>query len=219
MRKRYRTVAGEGTGIYEEKKSRFLAEIHPVTDERCAEEILGAVRKREYGANHHCYAYVIGKNGEAQKCSDDGEPQKTAGMPMLNVLLKEQVKDVLVVVSRYFGGTLLGTGGLVRAYESAAKEALRDAKIEERVPALVLKIETDYSAYQVVTRYFFDRAVLLEKTDFGDAVASYAVVPEEEVSSFSEKITDLTQGRGKIESVRETWIALGDSGKRMVETE
>ena len=215
MRTPYRTVSGEGNGRYEEKKSRFLSEVYPVTAESDVEPILCAVRKREYGANHHCYAYVIGEKSENKKCSDDGEPQKTAGMPMLSVLEKERLTNVLVVVSRYFGGTLLGTGGLVRAYESAAKDGLRNAGIEDSIPAVLTAVSTDYSDYQKLSRFFRDEEILVADSEFGDAVKVIAAISEEDAEAFSASVTELTQGRCKIERVRETWIRANEKGKRI----
>ncbi|MBR4769042.1 MAG: YigZ family protein, partial [Lachnospiraceae bacterium] len=186
MRCVYRTVSRDGNGIYEEKKSRFLGEVHSVRSEAEAESFLSAARKREYGANHHCYAYVIGEKSETRKCSDDGEPQKTAGMPILNVLLGEGVTNVMLIVSRYFGGTLLGTGGLVRAYESAAKAALSDAGIIEVKPGLLSSVTTDYNGYEKIRRFFQDFDIAVSDTAFSETVKVTFVVEEnafEEISA------------------------------------
>ena len=111
----YKTVYTGGQGEIEEKKSRFIATVRPVDTENEALDFLAAMRKKYWDARHNCFAYTIGRNNELQRCSDDGEPAGTAGRPILDILLKEEVHNCIIVVTRYFGGTLLGTGGLVRA--------------------------------------------------------------------------------------------------------
>lgn len=120
----YKIVCERGYGEYEEKKSRFLAEIVPASSIEEAMAFVESIRKKHYDARHHCFAYVIGRNKEMTRYSDDGEPGGTAGKPILEVLLGADVTDTVAVVTRYFGGTLLGTGGLVRAYTQAAKEGM-----------------------------------------------------------------------------------------------
>ena len=119
-----------GEGIYEEKKSRFIAQVYSVENEEQANEYIEAARKKYWDARHNCYAFVIGKNGDVTRCSDDGEPSGTAGRPVLDVIVKSGCDDACVVVVRYFGGTLLGTGGLMVAYREATKDALNNATIE-----------------------------------------------------------------------------------------
>ena len=125
----YKTVYEGGTAEVVEKKSRFIATVFAVSTEEAALGHIEEMRKKYWDARHNCYAYVIGTKGEVQRFSDDGEPSQTAGKPMLDVLLGEEVRNVLVVVTRYFGGTLLGTGGLVRAYSKAAKDGLCNSTI------------------------------------------------------------------------------------------
>lgn len=122
--------AGEGELI--EKKSRFIATVKPVDSEDEALEFIAGLKKKYWNATHNCFAFVIGERQEIQRCSDDGEPQGTAGRPMLDVLLGEDVHNVAVVVTRYFGGTLLGTGGLVRAYSRSVQEGLNKASSSKR---------------------------------------------------------------------------------------
>ena len=138
--------AGEGNSEYIEKKSRFLGLVLPVTTEAEARAQLEAVKKREYDARHNCWAYVL-HTGQ-KRYSDDGEPQGTAGQPILNVLEREGVQDVLCVVTRYFGGILLGAGGLCRAYTKAAKDALDDAGISELRPWSVLRLDCPYALFE-----------------------------------------------------------------------
>ena len=120
-----------GTGEIVEKKSRFIANVFDITDEEMAISIINEVKKKYWDARHNCSAFVIGDNNEIQRFSDDGEPSGTAGKPMLEILLKSDVRNCLVVVTRYFGGTLLGTGGLIRAYQAATKEGIDASEIME----------------------------------------------------------------------------------------
>ena len=124
MLSEYKAVYQGGEGEIVEKKSRFIATVIPAGSEEEVLAFIESVRKKYWDARHHCFAYVIGERNELQRCSDDGEPSGTAGKPMLEVLLGEEIHNVAVVVTRYFGGTLLGTGGLVRAYSAATKQGL-----------------------------------------------------------------------------------------------
>ena len=133
--KGYRTICQPGEVEHIIKKSRFIGAAYPVQTVEEALSLLETIRKRYWDATHNCYAYIIGENGEQKRFSDDGEPQGTAGMPMLDVLQKKDVTNLLVVVTRYFGGTLLGAGGLVRAYAGAAGAAVDAAGVTVMTPA------------------------------------------------------------------------------------
>ena len=134
-----------GTAEIEVKKSRFIANLKPVESEEEAAAFIAEIKKKYWDARHNCQAFTIGMNHELTRCSDDGEPAQTAGRPMLDVLLGEDVHNACVVVTRYFGGTLLGTGGLVRAYSGAVKEGLAASEIVEKKRAFEMKIVTDYT--------------------------------------------------------------------------
>ena len=127
-----------------EKKSRFIGQIFPIHSEEEAQRIVNEIRKKHYDARHHCFAYVLGEKNEIERCSDDGEPSGTAGRPMLDLLVGAGVHDALAVVTRYFGGVLLGTGGLVRAYSAATKEALQKCDIREKEAGYRTTILADY---------------------------------------------------------------------------
>ena len=161
--------AGEGNSEYIEKKSRFLGLVLPVTTEAEARAQLEAVKKREYDARHNCWAYVL-HTGQ-KRYSDDGEPQGTAGQPILNVLEREGVQDVLCVVTRYFGGILLGAGGLCRAYTKAAKDALDDAGISELRPWSVLRLDCPYALFERVKLEADKRGGLVRDADYGAQIA------------------------------------------------
>ena len=141
----YKTVLEGGTGEIIEKKSRFIATVRPVRNEEEALAFLEEMRKQYWDARHNCYAYSVGRNREYTRCSDDGEPSGTAGRPMLDVILGEDIYNVAVVVTRYFGGVLLGTGGLVRAYSKAVQEGLSESLLIEKKKGISLKITTDYT--------------------------------------------------------------------------
>jgi uncharacterized YigZ family protein len=140
-----RTIAHGGQHEIEILKSRFICTVERVTDEAEAKAFLERLRKQYWDANHNCYAYVIGELGMAQKASDDGEPSGTAGVPMLEVLRRRQITDVIAVVTRYFGGTKLGAGGLIRAYGRAVSETIDVVGVVERRPLAILEITADYT--------------------------------------------------------------------------
>ena len=145
MVERLRTVYQGGVGEIVEKKSRFIATVRLVESEEEALTVLEAARKKYWDATHNCFAYVIGERRETVRCSDDGEPSGTAGRPMLDVLLGEEITNVIVIVTRYFGGTLLGTGGLVRAYSRAVQEGLAHSRLIEKMYGVRMEIQSDYT--------------------------------------------------------------------------
>ena len=145
MQKEYKTVYAGGEGEIIEKKSRFIATVRPVESEEEALAFIEEMRKKYWDARHNCYVYSVGMNREATRCSDDGEPSGTAGRPMLDVILGQDIYNVAVVVTRYFGGVLLGTGGLVRAYSLAVQTGLAASTVITKKLGISLKVETDYS--------------------------------------------------------------------------
>ena len=184
--------AGEGVSEYIEKKSRFLGLVVPVATEAEARARLEAVKKREYDARHNCWAYVL-RPGQ-KRYSDDGEPQGTAGQPILNVLEREGVQDALCVVTRYFGGILLGAGGLCRAYTKAAKDALDGAGISELRPWSVVRFSCPYALFERVKLELEKRGGMPTETDYGADVRMTAVLPEPEEAAFAEALQELSAG-------------------------
>ena len=184
--------AGEGVSEYIEKKSRFLGLVVPVATEAEARARLEAVKKREYDARHNCWAYVL-RTGQ-KRYSDDGEPQGTAGQPILNVLEREGVQDALCVVTRYFGGILLGAGGLCRAYTKAAKDALDGAGISELRPWSVVRFSCPYALFERVKLELEKRGGMPTETDYGADVRMTAVLPEPEEAAFAEALQELSAG-------------------------
>ena len=145
MEREDRTVYEGGQGEIIEKKSRFIATVKPVKTEEEALELIETLKKKYWDATHNCFAYIIGEGAPLKRCSDDGEPSGTAGRPMLDVLEGEALRDVCVVVTRYFGGTLLGTGGLVRAYSGAVRAGLEASVLITRQKGVKLQVGTDYT--------------------------------------------------------------------------
>ena len=188
----YLIPAKEGASEYIEKKSRFLGLIVPVTTEAEARAQLDAVKKREYDARHNCWAYIL-RSGQ-KRYSDDGEPQGTAGQPILNVLEREGVQDVLCVVTRYFGGILLGAGGLCRAYTKAAKDALDDAGISELRPWSVLQLDCPYALFERMKLELEKRGGVVTNSEYGAQIALTAALPEPEEAVFAKALQELSAG-------------------------
>jgi len=202
------TVGKEGEGLYEEKKSRFLSYVLKVCSEEETEEKLTALRKKHWDARHCCYAYVLGEKSETVKCSDDGEPQKTAGLPILSVLQGAGLTDTMIAVVRYFGGTLLGTGGLVRAYTKAAQLGLEDSTVVRICPVAVLEIKTAYPSLGKLQYFLEQREMKPVSTEFGSDVKLTVLVPLEEEAVFTAKVIDLMAGNVTIEKAGERAEAL-----------
>lgn len=188
----YLIPAKEGASEYIEKKSRFLGLIVPVTTEAEARAQLDAVKKREYDARHNCWAYIL--HSGQKRYSDDGEPQGTAGQPILNVLEREGVQDVLCVVTRYFGGILLGAGGLCRAYTKAAKDALDDAGISELRPWSVLQLDCPYALFERMKLELEKRGGVVTNSEYGAQIALTAALPEPEEAVFAKALQELSAG-------------------------
>ena len=192
----YRIPAGQGESEYIEKKSRFLGCVFPVETEEEAKAQLETVRKQEYDARHHCWCYIL-KSG-AKRYSDDGEPQGTAGQPMLNVFEREGVENVLCVVTRYFGGILLGTGGLCRAYTKAAKDALESAGIAEMRAWQAASVPCPYALYERVKLELEKQGGVLESTDYGADITMHVLLPQEKTEEFALSLQELSAGKMKI---------------------
>lgn len=194
----YQTVYEGGKGEIVEKKSRFIAEVFPVEMEEEAVEILGNIKKQYWDARHHCWAYVIGEEQVQERFSDDGEPGGTAGKPILEVLRGYGLKNVLVVVTRYFGGTLLGTGGLVRAYTQAAQAGIAASTLIKKIDGYQMKIETDYSGLGKLQYLLAQRKLPVIDADYGEAVTLSTLIPTEEETAFITAITEATNAQAVV---------------------
>ena len=207
----YKAVYEGKTGEIVEKKSRFIATVFSVESEEEALEIVAKMKKKYWDARHNCYAYVIGDNNQVQRFSDDGEPSQTAGKPILDVLLAEQIHNVLVVVTRYFGGTLLGTGGLVRAYSKATKMGLDNSILVDKVYGTRLRIRLDYSGTQKVKHILSQLNVYTIDTIYTDVVEEIVVVENEKLETLKEQIKEVTNGKGEFEVINSGYFAIKDN--------
>ena len=193
----FQTIAGSAQGEYEEKKSRFIATVDHVSCEDEALECLARVRAENPMARHNVYAYVL-RAGNRVRYSDDGEPQKTAGLPVLSVIQHRDLSDVVCVVTRYFGGTLLGTGGLVRAYTRAAQEAFDAAQIVRFALCRDLVACVPYPLYEKVARFIQEQGIQLLSSDFAADVMLELRVRAEEAGQLERSLVDLAGGRIEI---------------------
>ncbi|MCD7762912.1 MAG: YigZ family protein [Lachnospiraceae bacterium] len=180
-----------------EKKSRFIATVRSVKSEEEALDFIAATKKKYWDARHNCFAYVVGERHELQRCSDDGEPQGTAGRPMLEVLLGADVHNVVVVVTRYFGGVLLGTGGLVRAYSRSVQEGLKSSAVIERQEGVRLAIKTDYTGIGKIQYLLGQRGLPTLGSEYTDTVLIRTVVPKEQAEALRDAVTEATAGKAQ----------------------
>ena len=199
-----------GSGEYEDRKSRFLADVRPVQSEEEALAFIESIKKKYWDARHHCYAYVIGDRGELMRCSDDGEPAQTAGRPMLDVLAGSGVRNLCVVVTRYFGGTLLGTGGLVRAYSTACARGLENSVIIEKCPGREFQILTDYSSIGRILYLLERRSLKPHESSYTDRVELKLMVPEGLTEELIRELTEATSGQAQITPSDLVWYSLID---------
>lgn len=195
----YRVVYEGGEGEITEKKSRFIATVRPVESEEEATAFIAEMKKKYWDARHNCSAFVIGERQELTRCSDDGEPAQTAGRPMLDVLLKEGITNVAVVVTRYFGGVLLGTGGLVRAYQAATQAGLAASRIIEKRQGQKLVIGTDYNGLGKLQYLFGQQQTAILDTEYAQDVTLTILVPVDQKESLYKEIVELTNGTARLE--------------------
>ncbi len=200
-----RIVFEGGEGEIIEKKSRFIATVRPVHSEEEAAAFIGEMKKKYWDARHNCSAFVLGEHQETTRCSDDGEPAQTAGRPMLDVLLKERITNAAVVVTRYFGGVLLGTGGLVRAYQKAVQEGLAASRVVERKRGILLDIITDYNGAGKLQYYFARQKVPVVSSQYDEKVHFTAAVPILQKQAVAKEITEQTNGAAVLEWGKEIW--------------
>ena len=195
VREPYRMVLEGGQAELVEKKSRFIANVRPVESEAEAVAFIDEMKKKYWDARHNCSAFVIGTKAELTRCSDDGEPSGTAGRPMLEVLLGEGVRNVAVVVTRYFGGVLLGAGGLVRAYTQGAVVALKAAQVVEMLPSCQYLCEVAYPLWDKVQYALKSLPVQLLSSEFTTAVGFTLLIRQTDAQSVLDTLTRVTDGR------------------------
>lgn len=190
----YRTVFETEVAEIEVKKSKFIAEIRHIETNEEALSVIKELKKKYYDASHNCFAYILREDEGVRHSSDDGEPSGTAGKPMLDVLAGMGLSDIIVVVTRYFGGTLLGTGGLVRAYSGAVKEVLEQADVVEIKEGLLVTFSIDYATLPKIVYLCKELEVEVLETLYLEAVGLKLIIDPEKYGKFLKEITDLTSG-------------------------
>lgn len=204
MLNQYTTIAEKVNGEIVEKKSKFIATIFPIESEEDALQKLETVRKQHRDARHHVFVYRIA-NG-VERASDDGEPSGTAGVPILDILRGMKLQNILVVVTRYFGGILLGTGGLVRAYSDATKEALKLAKRVEKIWKAEYKIEISYPYYDKLLHYCRTNEIPIVKSEFTETILIHGIIEKEKAEKFCEEIGEMTDRTANITLQKEDYF-------------
>lgn len=199
-----------GEGEIEEKKSRFIATIRPVSTPEEASEFIAEMKKKYWDARHNCSAYIIGDDGSKTRCSDDGEPSGTAGRPMLDVLTLEKITNICVVVTRYFGGTLLGTGGLVRAYQGAVKEGLKACSVLKKIKGTRLQVKCDYTDFGKIQFLCSQNSIHISESNYAELVSLAIIIPEDELSDIMTKIMDVTSGKAQMDDTDKIVFAIID---------
>lgn len=197
----YKTVEKEASDFFIEKKSKFIGYAKPVKTQEEAVDFISKIKSKHWDATHNVYAYVLRENN-IQRYSDDGEPSGTAGVPVLDVMLKESLVDVCVVATRYFGGTLLGAGGLVRAYSHTSKIALEAAGIITMAQCSVMSAEVDYSFYDRLNILLSDFSAVILNTSFSDKVCVEFSVKENIVDLLNAKLIDVSNGKYALKFLR-----------------
>lgn len=206
MEKGYFTVKTEIENLIVIERSKFICKIKPVEDEEDAKRFVESVKKQHSLATHNCYAYIADEKGLVQKFSDDGEPQGTAGLPMLDVLKNRKLYKVAVVVTRYFGGVKLGTGGLVRAYGGSVCDGLDKAEIVDMQPVEFLVVKSDYERYSALTK-INSESLAITNIEYSDGVTVTFAVKEDYILALTEKLSDIFSGKAQIESKGKGYFA------------
>ena len=193
-RESYKVITKDGIGEIVEKKSRFIGAVYNVESTEEAEAKIAEISKKYWDARHNCYAYVIGENSEISKCSDNGEPSGTAGKPILEVINGAGITNALIIVTRYFGGTLLGKGGLKRAYTDSGRLALEDGEPVTLIPALRWKERCSYSVFEMLSRKAGQSGWQIGNIEYGQDVAFEITVPKENENELVRYCLDLSGG-------------------------
>ena len=210
MVEQYRTIYMGGSGEFTEKKSRFIGHAAHVESEEEALAFIEKIRKQHWDANHNCWAYVIGTGSQMARCSDDGEPGGTAGRPMLDVLTGQGVCNTAAVVTRYFGGTLLGTGGLVRAYTKGVQCTLESSVLVEKYLARKLEIRVDYTELGKVQYLLAQENIKILDSVYEADVRLCAPVPVRQLMQLKEKLTDGTGGKICLNQLEQIYYGIVD---------
>ena len=206
-------ILKNGSGEIEEKKSRFICHIFKIKSEEEAEEYITAVKKKYWDARHNCYAYVTGDKGQIQRFSDDGEPQGTAGKPMLDILNSYGLTDCLLVVTRYFGGVLLGTGGLIRAYNNGAKDALAACRLGELTEGVHAFLDVDYNYVGKVQYICAQNDITIVNTEYADGVTFELMMENAARNVLEKNMTEMSSGKICLRDICSMQMYRDDTGK------
>lgn len=199
-----------GVGEYEEKKSKFIAHIENIENEEDATAYINNLKKQYWDARHNCYAYVLGDNNEIQRFSDDGEPGGTAGKPILEVINGSGLRNVVIVVTRYFGGVLLGTGGLVRAYQKSSIDAIDKSGIAQKLHGVVVTVNVDYGLVGKLQYITATLGIHELNSNYGEKVDFEYLVPDDVYNKFLSEISEVTAGAVEPVKIRETYYGVCD---------
>lgn len=202
----YRILISGGEAEIVEKKSRFIATVRIVESEEEAQNFIDEIKKKYWDARHNCSAFVIGKRGELTRCSDDGEPSGTAGRPMLEVLIGSGIRNIAVVVTRYFGGVLLGTGGLVRAYTLAVQEGIKNCETAMMRLGMRYRLVTDYNGIGKILYILSEHGIEQEQSEYGENVTLQVIVQAKEAAFIVKEITEATGGRTEITKLEQAYF-------------
>jgi len=211
--KEYKTVLNHAVYEIEEKKSRFIASVKPVSTEDEALQFINDLKSKYWDATHNVYAYHIGGTNVIQRFSDDGEPSGTAGLPVLEVIKRMEVRNLTVVVTRYFGGTLLGASGLIRAYSRSASLGIEAAQIVTKKLCKEITVILDYTLLGKVQSLLLSKGFPIKDTVYEQDVKIIVFIPEDEVESFISLITETTNAKATMEMGQKTYITLDSQGK------
>ncbi len=206
----YKTIRGSAESFYEIQKSRFITHVFHAESEEEARAFVQQMKKQYFDARHNCSAWVLGERGDRQKSNDDGEPGGTAGNPILESIRKKGLTNIVVVVTRYFGGIKLGAGGLIRAYGHSAVLGLEAADVIAMTPFCRMKVKLEYDLLAAVENWVRKQEIALEDTAYGEAVEMLLLIPPAELDGRLEELRDLSAGRAGMESLGETLIAVSE---------
>ncbi len=206
MIKEYKTLLGYGEAEIIIEKSRFIGYASPIENAEEAVQFIDKIKSKHKDATHNVPAYVVGDNNEVQRYSDDGEPSGTAGIPALEVIKKEDLRNVVVVITRYFGGIKLGAGGLVRAYTKGAKIGLEAAKIVTKRLYKLVHIKIDYTMQGKIQNEIMQKGYLIKKTEYDDSVHFYLYIEIDNLELFENQITELTSARSNVDIIGEEYL-------------
>lgn len=199
MMEQYKALYEGGEGEIVEKRSRFIANVRPVETEEEAVAFIEEMKKKYYDARHNCSAFCIGVERPILRCSDDGEPSGTAGKPILEVITGAQIHNIAVVVTRYFGGTLLGTGGLVRAYTQATQAGIQNSQVIEKKLAKRVRLITNYNDIGKIQYLLGNEKIYIESSNYTDCVEMNVLIPVKQVDPIEKKLVEATNGKITIE--------------------